>query len=82
MKGSEKLSGPCGKLLCCLAYELEEYERARKKMPAWGARVTTEKGEGKVISLDILNQNVKVYLEKGGTQVFPAREVKTVKSAK
>ncbi|MFH0775998.1 MAG: regulatory iron-sulfur-containing complex subunit RicT [Patescibacteria group bacterium] len=79
MKGAEKLSGPCGKLLCCLAYELEEYERARKKMPTWGARVKTEKGEGKVIALDILNQNVKVYLEKGGAQVFPADSVKVVK---
>lgn len=82
MKGSDKLSGPCGKLLCCLAYELEEYERARKKLPTWGAQVTTEKGEGKVIALDILNQNVKIYLEKGGAQIFPANEVKIVKSKK
>ncbi|MCF7845992.1 MAG: hypothetical protein K9L85_02025 [Candidatus Peribacteraceae bacterium] len=82
MKGSDKLSGPCGKLLCCLAYELEEYERARKSLPNWGARVKTEKGEGKVIALDILNQNVKVYLEKGGAQVFSANDVKTVKSDK
>ncbi|MFH0834673.1 MAG: regulatory iron-sulfur-containing complex subunit RicT [Patescibacteria group bacterium] len=80
MKGSDKLSGPCGKLLCCLAYELEEYEKARKKMPHWGARVKTAKGEGKVIALDILNQNVKVYLEKGGAQIFSAAEVKVVKS--
>ncbi len=82
MKGSDKLSGPCGKLLCCLNYELEEYTELRKKMPHWGARVLTEKGEGKVISLDILNQSVKVYLEKGGAQIFPAADVKIVKSSK
>ena len=79
MKGSDKLSGPCGKLLCCLNYELDEYKKMRKKMPHWGARVETEKGEGKVISLDILNQKLKVYLDKGGAQVFPVAEVKIIK---
>jgi len=82
IKGSDKLSGPCGKLLCCLAYELEEYERLRKSLPAWGSIVKTEKGEGKVIALDILNQSVKVYLEKGGAQIFEAKAVKAVKSGK
>lgn len=75
MKGADKLSGPCGKLLCCLAYELEEYERLRKSLPVWGSVVKTEKGEGKVIALDILNQTVKVALIKGGTQVFTADEL-------
>lgn len=79
MKGAEKLSGPCSKLLCCLNYEAEEYERLRKKMPNWGSRVKTEKGEGKVIALDILNQRVKVYLEKGGAQMFEAKDVKAIK---
>jgi len=79
MKNADKLSGPCGKLLCCLAYELDEYKKMRAKMPAWGSVVKTEKGEGKVISLDILNQSVKVWLEKGGAQVFPADAVKLVK---
>ncbi|MFH1375695.1 MAG: regulatory iron-sulfur-containing complex subunit RicT [Patescibacteria group bacterium] len=79
MKGADKLSGPCGKLLCCLAYELEEYERLRKNLPNWGSSVKTEKGEGKVIALDILNQTVKVALSKGGTQVFTAEELKTGK---
>lgn len=76
MKGSDKLSGPCGKLLCCLRYELEEYERLRKKMPSWGSTVTTEKGVGKVISLDILNQRIKIYLEKGGVQFFSVADIK------
>lgn len=79
MKGSDKLSGNCGKLLCCLNYELEEYERLRKSMPDWGSFVETPKGEGKVIALDILNQRVKVYLTKGGVDFFEARDVKTEK---
>jgi len=82
MKGAEKLSGPCGKLLCCLAYELEEYKKMRKNLPAWGSIVKTKKGEGKVIALDILNQKVKVWLTKGGAEIFSAKEVETVKSEK
>lgn len=75
MKGADKLSGPCGKLLCCLAYELDEYEKLRKKLPNWGSMIKTPKGDGKVISLDILNQSVKVWLDKGGAHVFKADEV-------
>ncbi len=82
MKGAEKLSGPCGKLLCCLAYELEEYKKMRKNLPAWGSIVKTEKGEGKVIALDILNQKVKIWLTKGGAETFSAKEVKIVESKK
>lgn len=79
MKGSDKLSGPCGKLFCCLAFERDEYEKLRKNLPSWGSIVQTEKGEGKVISLDILNQTVKVWLEKGGAQIFEAKDVKSKK---
>ncbi len=82
MKGSEKLSGPCGKLLCCLAYELDEYTKMRKNLPAWGTIIETPKGEGKVISLDILNQSVKVWLTKGGAEIFSADDLKNVKSKK
>ncbi|MFH1545960.1 MAG: regulatory iron-sulfur-containing complex subunit RicT [Patescibacteria group bacterium] len=82
MKGAEKLSGPCGKLLCCLAYELEEYKKMRKNLPAWGSIVKTKKGEGKVIALDILNQKVKIWLTKGGAEIFSAEDVSTLESKK
>jgi cell fate regulator YaaT (PSP1 superfamily) len=74
-KNSEKLSGPCGKLLCCLAYELEEYEKMRKQLPSWGSQVKTSKGAGKIISLDVLNQKIKVLFEKGGTHIFGINEI-------
>ena len=79
VKGSDKLSGPCGKLLCCLNYEVEEYEQLRKNMPAWGSQVETAKGPGKVIALDILNQRVKVRLDGGRSQLFETKEVKVRK---
>lgn len=66
-KGSSKLSGVCGKLLCCLKYEVQAYKELKKALPEIGAFVVLNKGvtksspEGKVIGLDILNQKVKVY---------------------
>ncbi len=79
MKGADKLSGPCGKLLCCLAYEVKEYEKLRKGMPYYGSMVETPRGIAKVIGLDVLNQKVKVWLDTGGVEIFTIAEVKTAK---
>jgi len=58
-----KINGLCGRLLCCLTYEDEEYSRCRKGMPNIGERFTTEYGVGTVISVDILNRKYKMYVE-------------------
>lgn len=55
-----KINGVCGRLLCCLKYEDECYSEYRKNIPEVGKTVKTEKGEGKVISVDILSQKYKV----------------------
>ena len=66
-KGSSKLSGACGKLLCCLKYEVQAYKELRKNLPGIGSFVLVKKSvtagslEGKVIGLDILNQKIKVF---------------------
>lgn len=64
-KGSSKLSGACGKLLCCLKYEVEAYRELRKTVPRIGSVVKVKKhpGEATVVAVDILNQRVKVILE-------------------
>lgn len=78
-KGSSKLSGSCGKLLCCLKYEVEAYRDLRKKMPNFGAFVKLKGGgECTVIALDILNQKVKVVLEGGETAVVEVKEIEKV----
>ena len=59
-KGSSKLSGACGKLLCCLRYEVGEYKKLRDNLPPFGSIVKTKEHDGRVIGLDILNQKVKV----------------------
>ena len=58
-----KINGACGRLLCCLNYEDEEYQRCMHGMPSVGDKVKTEFGEGQVISLDILNRKYKVNVE-------------------
>jgi len=66
-KGSSKLSGACGKLLCCLKYEVEAYNELKGLLPPFGSRVKLKKpafgthDEGVVIGLDILNQKVKIH---------------------
>ena len=55
-----KINGACGRLLCCLTYEDDEYKKCACGMPSVGQTVKTEFGDGVVISLDILNRKYKV----------------------
>jgi len=77
-KGSAKLSGACGKLMCCLRYEVDEYKRLRKNLPKIGSIVKVKKGEGQVISLDILNQKVRVLFKDRSFESIPVSEIKKV----
>ena len=57
-----KINGVCGRLLCCLKYENDNYTEYKKGLPDVGHRVKTENGEGKVISVDVFKKNYKVLL--------------------
>ena len=57
-----KINGLCGRLLCCLQYEDEAYVNASKGMPSVGETIKTDSGEGKVISVDILNRKCKCLI--------------------
>jgi hypothetical protein len=58
-----KISGRCGRLMCCLRYEDETYDSLRKNLPRRGARVGTPEGAGFVVDTQILTQLVLVELE-------------------
>jgi len=60
-----KISGRCGRLMCCLRYEDETYEQLRKKLPNRKKRVGTPDGDGIVIDTQILTQLVRVRLDSG-----------------
>jgi hypothetical protein len=73
-----KISGNCGKLLCCLKYEQEAYESAMKIVPTVGSVVKTEQGEGIVVDNNLLRETVSVKFEQENEtdiNVLPVSEV-------
>ena len=66
-----KISGCCGKLMCCLKYENEYYQEVFGKMPKVGSTANTPDGEGQVISNNLLKQEctVRVTLKDGSQDV-------------
>ncbi len=64
-----KISGVCGRLMCCLRYESEHYHCARKGLPEQGKTVSTSQGKAKVVDVNILNRKIKVQLQQTGTIV-------------
>lgn len=66
-RGSDRISGCCGRLMCCLQYENEGYKEMAAKMPAIGTRVNVDGKRGIVVGLHILKQSLDVEFrdEKG-----------------
>ena len=64
-----KISGCCGRLMCCLRYEQEAYEDLLKRAPKTGAYVETEDGYGCVQQVNLLRQMVKVRMDGAGEAV-------------
>jgi len=69
------ISGLCGKLLCCLRYEDEMYTESKKGMPKEHSMVTSKDGKGKVLSMNILEQTVRVYIENKGVHTYKVDEL-------
>jgi len=70
-----KISGVCGRLMCCLAYEGEQYRIMKEKMPKVGQRVSTHMGEATVVGSNPLKETVLVELENEATAELPLSEV-------
>lgn len=77
-----KISGNCGRLMCCLKYEQEVYEEKLKRLPKVGAIVKTEDGEGEVCGVETLKEIVKVKLHDGEDTFFKKYNSKDVKIIK
>ena len=66
-----KISGLCGRLMCCLSYENDYYAEAGKKMPKVGSEVGTPEGKATVASVNMLKMQVKVKIDdKNGGLIF------------
>ena len=72
-----KISGQCGRLLCCLAYEYETYNELRKNLPKCGKKVHLESGNAEVLSHDVLAQKITVCCANGDRVKVHIDELKT-----
>jgi cell fate regulator YaaT (PSP1 superfamily) len=72
----DSINGQCGRLLCCLGYEHENYVALGKGLPKVGKSVLTPEGEGKVIKLDILKGAITVRSPEGQIDTFSSDQVK------
>ncbi len=61
----DKLTGVCGRLLCCLTYELPFYDEVSQKFPKLNSTVKTEKGEGKVVEVNVIAGYYVISYENG-----------------
>lgn len=73
-----KISGTCGRLLCCLTYEYSNYIDAAKGMPPIGSSVMTTEGLGKVCYLQFMSGKVAVKMEDGKTKEFDKADIEMV----
>jgi cell fate regulator YaaT (PSP1 superfamily) len=70
-----KISGVCGRLLCCLVYEHSQYHDMKENMPRKGQMVSTPSGDGKVVALNALKETITVELESQATVEVPLSKV-------
>ena len=78
-----KISGNCGRLLCCLNYEIDAYRDAYKSLPRSGWKFTPEKGRrGDVFFVDIFKERIHVRFYNDGTQTFEWYDKDQIKKGK
>ena len=79
-----KISGTCGRLMCCLKYEQNAYEDAAKRMPKVESFVQTPDGPGNVKSVELLRELVKVSLDSGpeNLKTYHSCEIKILRNGK
>ena len=71
-----KISGVCGRLMCCLRYEHQTYKELIQGMPKIGVKIQTPEGSGKVIKNDILGQTIVVRLDDESILTYSMNELK------
>lgn len=75
-----KISGVCGRLMCCLQYEHENYKVLVKNLPRVNSHIQTPDGPGRVLKNEILEQRVVVLLEDASILTYPVSELPKLKN--
>jgi cell fate regulator YaaT (PSP1 superfamily) len=68
---SMKISGPCGRLLCCLSYEYDFYREEKKRMPSEGTRIKIQNDLAKITEVNILSKKIYLSSHDGRLMVVP-----------
>ena len=71
----EKISGLCGRLMCCLAYEHDFYESFKEDLPEVGEKVKTIYGEGKIVRYNLLRDTITVMLDSGTSMELKIEDI-------
>ncbi|MGC9332711.1 MAG: PSP1 domain-containing protein [Anaerolineae bacterium] len=75
------ISGVCGRLLCCLAYESDYYAEVKDKLPRVGKVIDTPHGQGKVVAINVIKETVQVELESQVTVEVTHEELSSMAQA-
>jgi cell fate regulator YaaT (PSP1 superfamily) len=75
-----KISGICGRLLCCLKYEQDAYEDAKERLPNEGEKVKTPEGIGEILQVNLIQETIKVKLKGEETKIkdFSVNEIEII----
>ncbi len=79
---SMKISGPCGRLLCCLSYEYDYYQTEKRKLPSEGSRIQWDGTSFKVTEVNIFSRRIKLSGGDGRQLEISTAEVEFVKETK
>jgi len=77
-----KLSGVCGRLMCCLSYEWDLYKEEMQRYPEIGKKITTEKGKGKIERADIFRNLIYISYNDGGEDRMTLEEYESLRTKK
>jgi len=75
-----KLSGLCGRLMCCLVYEHELYAKLKKSLPAIGSMVSTPNGKGKLVSINCVKETCGVEFDERNIKNFKITQIKEIQN--
>ncbi|MFB6290242.1 MAG: stage 0 sporulation family protein [Candidatus Bipolaricaulia bacterium] len=75
----ERITGVCGRLTCCLQYELEDYVARLEELPEKGTEVRSPKGTGEVVNRNVQKETIRVKLGKEEVEEFDAEEIDRIK---
>ncbi|MBD3300735.1 MAG: hypothetical protein GF347_05280 [Candidatus Moranbacteria bacterium] len=81
-RGNERISGCCGRLMCCLAYEVDIYEELSKGLPKVGEKIIYKGKKGKVVNVKILQKKFLVKFQSEEEKWFLEKDLKNFKKLK